>query len=46
MTRDRWKAIDFDNPQIVEECDAALRELSAKEGTGQPCAARDAQRRP
>lgn len=28
-TRNRWCAIDFDNPQIVEECDAALRELSA-----------------
>ena len=26
-TRDRWKAINFDNTQIVEECEAALREL-------------------
>jgi hypothetical protein len=25
MTRRRWAAINFDNPQIVEECDAALR---------------------
>ncbi|OHE79876.1 MAG: hypothetical protein A2107_07950 [Verrucomicrobia bacterium GWF2_62_7] len=33
ITRDRWKAIDFDNPQIVEECEVALRELSAIEGT-------------
>lgn len=33
MTRDRWKAIHFDNTQIVEECEAALRELSAIEGT-------------
>ncbi len=32
MTRKRWSAINFDNPQIVEECDAALRELAAKEG--------------
>ncbi len=30
MTRKRWSAINFDNPQIVEECDAALRELAAK----------------
>ena len=35
MTRDRWAAIDFDNPQIVEECEAALRELSVEEGTPQ-----------
>ena len=27
MTRDRWKSINFDNPQIVEECEAALKEL-------------------
>jgi len=32
-TRDRWKAISFNNPQIVEECEAALQELSAIEGT-------------
>jgi hypothetical protein len=30
LTRKRWSAINFDNPQIVEECDAALRELAAK----------------
>ncbi len=28
MTRDRWQAVNFDNTQIVEACDAALRELS------------------
>lgn len=27
ITRKRWRATDFDNKQIVEECDAALREL-------------------
>ena len=27
ITRDRWKTIGFDNPQIVEECEAALREF-------------------
>jgi hypothetical protein len=27
VTRDRWKAINFDNSQIVEECEIALREL-------------------
>ena len=30
MTRKRWAAINFDNKQIVEECDGALRELLAK----------------
>jgi hypothetical protein len=30
LTRKRWSAINFDNKQIVEECDAALRELAAK----------------
>jgi hypothetical protein len=30
MTRKRWSAINFDNTQIVEECEAALRELAAK----------------
>jgi hypothetical protein len=30
MTRKRWSAINFDNKQIVEECEAALRELAAK----------------
>ena len=34
-TRDRWKAISFNNPQIVEECEGALQELSAIEGTAQ-----------
>jgi len=29
-TRKRWAAVDFENKQIVEECDAALRELAAK----------------
>lgn len=28
LTRDRWRSIAFDNPQIVEECDAALKELT------------------
>ena len=28
MTRDRWQSIRFDNPQILEECEAALRKLS------------------
>ena len=28
MTKRRWEATAFENPQIVEECDAALRELS------------------
>jgi hypothetical protein len=28
LTLKRWKAINFDNTQIVEECEAALRELS------------------
>jgi len=31
MTRDRWRKIGFSNPQILEECEAALRELSAAE---------------
>ncbi len=30
-TRDRWRAISFDNSQIVEECEIALQELSAIE---------------
>jgi len=30
LTRKRWLAINFDNKQIVEECDAALREFVAK----------------
>jgi hypothetical protein len=38
MTRKRWSAINFDNTQIVEECEAALRELAAKEGAGKPAA--------
>ena len=41
-TRKRWKAIDFDNPQIVEECEAALRKLAATEGAAQPGAPADA----
>ena len=28
LTRKRWHEINFDNTQIVEECDAALRDLS------------------
>lgn len=35
MTRDRWKAIGFDNPQIVEGCEAVLRELYARKGDAQ-----------
>ena len=35
MTRKRWEAIDFDNPQIVEACKAALHELPETEGTTQ-----------
>ena len=34
-TKDRWQTIAFDNPQIVEECEAALRELPEREGTAQ-----------
>jgi hypothetical protein len=30
MTRRRWAAIDFDNPQIVEECEAALKQWAAR----------------
>jgi hypothetical protein len=30
MTRKRWSAIEFDNKQLVEECEGALRELAAK----------------
>ena len=26
-TRERWVAINFDNDQIIEECDLALKEL-------------------
>jgi hypothetical protein len=33
LTRDRWKAIDFDGKLIVQECETALRELDAKAGT-------------
>lgn len=29
-TRDRWRSIGFDNPQIVEECEAALHELDLR----------------
>jgi hypothetical protein len=36
MTRKRWQAINFENAQIVEECDAALRELAAREGDAKP----------
>ncbi len=35
-TRDRWKAIDFDNPQIVEACEAALRELPEVDASASP----------
>jgi hypothetical protein len=38
ITRKRWIAVDFDNKQIVEECEAALRELAAKEGAAKPAA--------
>lgn len=41
-TRDRWKAIAFDNTQIVEECETALQELSQREGTAQQSAPADA----
>ncbi|HEY3912855.1 MAG TPA: hypothetical protein VGN61_00095 [Verrucomicrobiae bacterium] len=27
LTKRRWETIRFDNPQIIEECDAALREM-------------------
>lgn len=30
LTRRRWAAIDFDNPQIVEECQAALKQWAAR----------------
>ena len=36
LTRTRWSAIKFDNEQIVEECEAALRELATKEEPKQP----------
>jgi len=42
MTRERWKAINFDNTQIVEECEAALRELDLAEGIAKPDAPADA----
>jgi len=41
-TRTRWRAINFDNPQIVEECEAALQELSAREEAAQQSAPADA----
>ena len=41
-TRNRWKAKNFDNTQIVEECDAALRKLSKKTAAAQQGAATDA----
>jgi len=31
MTRDRWKIMDFENPQILEECEAALEALGRAE---------------
>ena len=31
MTRNRWQAINFENRQIVEECERALQELAPKE---------------
>jgi hypothetical protein len=34
LTRGRWQALAFDNPQIVEECDRALHELETEERTG------------
>jgi hypothetical protein len=36
LTRARWSAIKFDNTQIVEECESALRELAAKEEPKKP----------
>jgi hypothetical protein len=33
LTRDRWRSIAFDNPQIVEECDAALKDLASEDKT-------------
>jgi hypothetical protein len=38
LTRARWVAINFDNKQIVEECEAALRELPAKDTPVPPAA--------
>jgi len=32
-TRKRWVANHFENPQIVEECDAALKVLAAQTTT-------------
>jgi hypothetical protein len=29
LTRKRWAAIQFDNPQIVEECDKSLKALAS-----------------
>ena len=31
LTRQRWEAIDFSNPQIVESCEGALRQFSESE---------------
>ena len=31
LTRNRWKSLAFENPQIVDECEAALRALSQRQ---------------
>ena len=36
LTRDRWRSIAFDNPQIVEECDAAIKDLENEDTRHNP----------
>ncbi|MFH1742730.1 MAG: hypothetical protein ABIH23_27300 [bacterium] len=31
LTRKRWETIDFENPQIVEECDTAVRKFAEQQ---------------
>jgi len=33
LTRNRWQSIAFDNPQILEECEVALKELAEVDRT-------------
>ena len=39
LTRDRWQSIGFDNPQILEECEAALRKLQEEKEAAQQAGA-------
>lgn len=36
VTRSRWTEIDFDNPQIIEACNAALRSFQARRDSLMP----------